>query len=252
MGLADAKRKGKYRFYKIVVIVALSSLLFFFRFDLLSYIGVWLVHDDSERLQTGKYIVVLMGDLTSSRGYAAFQVWQRNTEQTIVVMEEHRFGFIKLGLMPTPSSIHKRYFEMLGVPTNKILVINNCDVDSTLDEAVCFYRFAMKEKPIDTKVTIVTSFYHSSRAFWIFSHIFHKIGKSSIQLNMVPAPALDKEVTNGQTPAIAHHLWWQREDLFLAVFNEYLKWLYWTIKGLPRTIESFSDENPSTSLEGQK
>ena len=57
---------------------------------------------------------------------------------------------------------------------------------------------------------------------------------------MLPAQALDlnKNETNPSAAPkfVPNHLWWQREDLFIAVFNEYLKWTYWQIKGLPPTM----------------
>ena len=240
-----------------VLVASLLFVLYGGRSLLQSLLVELLVHDDLQEWKAGPYLVVLMGDLTSSRAHAAYELWKLDPEQTIVLMEENKFGFIKQGLMPPPSEVHKAYFLKSGVPPANLRVIDNCGVDSTLDEARCFFGFLSKQGPLPERVTLVTSFYHSARAYWIFSHIFHKIGKTKTQLAMVAAPALasidgkDTDSAASKPKTVPLEQWWQREDLFIAVFNEYLKWTYWKIKGLPPTIEKSLDSITSRPSERQ-
>jgi hypothetical protein len=157
------------------------------------------------------------------------------------MMEEKRRGFVKDGLMLPPSSMHQMFFEKSGVPREKILVLTDCAVDSTLDEARCYFEFLKTQAEAPKRVTLVTSFYHSSRAFWIFDHIFHVAGNSPVKLQMIAAGALAEPSDGGDThheALAANQDWWQREDLFLSVFSEYLKWTYWFFKGLPKPAQA--------------
>lgn len=233
------KNSGRRILLALTVIMAFIGVLFVLKEQILGFLGERLVRDDRKDWRPGEFIVVLMGDLTSSRAYAGYETWRVDPNQTIVVMEENKFGFFKSGMMPPPSAAHQRYFESQGIPSSKIKVIDTCAVDSTLDEAQCFFDYLEKNNLSPKRLTLVTSFYHSSRAYWIFSHVFHKIGKKDVYLSMLPAPALDSRQGEGRAlpQPFPNHLWWQREDLFLAVFNEYLKWTYWQIKGLPPTIK---------------
>lgn len=241
-----AAQKHKLRWFWPFYFAVIVALIILKRDSLLGSVGELLVKSDRDHWQAGDYIVVLMGDLTGSRAKTAFDLWRANQNQTILMMEEKKYGFVKMGLMMPPSAIHRAFFEKSGVPADKLLSLNHCAVDSTLDEATCFYRFLQQKAPQVSRVSLVTSFYHTSRASWIFEHVFKKLGKTSVELQMIDARALDvppptpESVTADETPR-PDRLWWKREDLFLAVFNEYLKWTYWSIKGLPETMPVYKE-----------
>ena len=65
--------------------------------------------------------------------------------------------------------------------------------------------------PNTKKVILVTSWYHSSRAEWIFKKV------NSFGLEIISAP---NEIPKN---------WWRHEESFLRVFNEYLKWIYYLL-----------------------
>lgn len=242
-----AKKKPYRRWFWPLISAMIIGLIILKRDSLLGLVGEILVKSDRERWQPGDYIVVLMGDLSGSRAQAALDLWKQNQSQSIVMMEENRSGFVNQGLMPPPSALHRAFFEKNGVPSGKLVSLNHCSVDSTLDEATCFYHFLQGQPQQPHRVSLVTSFYHTSRASWIFQHVFYKLGKSSVVLQMIDARAIDAAppprdpATHSATDPAADaprqdHLWWKREDLFIAVFNEYLKWTYWQLKGLPTSL----------------
>jgi uncharacterized SAM-binding protein YcdF (DUF218 family) len=66
---------------------------------------------------------------------------------------------------------------------------------------------------------VVTDWYHSSRAGWLFEKIF---ADTKVGIRMVSAATED--------PVKGVKQWWRDEEMFLHVFEEYLKWTYWRIK----------------------
>jgi uncharacterized SAM-binding protein YcdF (DUF218 family) len=101
-----------------------------------------------------------------------------------------------------------------GVPDEKIAVIM-VPITSTYDEAVLLKEYSEAHQL--SSLLVVTSAYHSRRAFWTFRRVFRGTGKS---IGIDPAgPGLE-------TPSAG--TWWLHRLGWQMVPNEYVKmFFYW-------------------------
>ena len=101
-----------------------------------------------------------------------------------------------------------------GVPDDKISVIMD-PIRSTYDEAVVLKKFA--EANHLSSLLVVTSAFHSRRAFWTFSRVFEGSGKLI---------GIDPAEPRIESPAAA--TWWLHSLGWELVPKEYVKLLvYW-------------------------
>jgi uncharacterized SAM-binding protein YcdF (DUF218 family) len=101
-----------------------------------------------------------------------------------------------------------------GVPDDKISVIMD-PIRSTYDEAVVLKKFA--EANHLSSLLVVTSAFHSRRAFWTFSRVFEGSGKLI---------GIDPAELRIESPAAA--TWWLHSLGWELVPKEYVKLLvYW-------------------------
>lgn len=205
-------------FIVLIVFISGSFIGLVYREEVLSIPALGLVRSDTPTT-IPNYIVLLMGDNSGRRANAAFNLWQKNPQTQIVFMKEKPEGFVAMGLAKGRDELHTEYLLQKGVPSSKIVNILDCQTTSTFDEARCLKNFLQSVLPSLQNLVIVTEWYHSARAGWLFERVF---ANTQVAIHMTPAAKDD--------PAKGVMHWWKDEEMFLRVFEEYLKWTYWRIK----------------------
>jgi len=151
-------------------------------------------------------IVILMGDTVDRTPHAA-ELYKRGYAKKIVFVESEASKLVELGLKPLDGKVTYDYLtKFLNVPAADIIFNDTSRVASTLDESKAILRELEKNK--FKNIILVTSWYHSSRALWTFQ----KANSAKIRVRIFPSPIPKK--------------WYRREQEFLNVYNEYLKWPY--------------------------
>lgn len=185
---------------------------------LLPYAATNLIHDD-QPYPASDAIVLLMGDVTAARANTALELYKANAARQILFCEEAPSDYELEQVRPSAAQVTKAYLEKKSVPSSALTVVDGCAVTSTKEEALCIRSYLAKTGKLQpgSKLLIVTSWYHTSRALWLFKSNFQGSG---VSLAMAQAPI----------PGVNPLTWWRQEFSVLAVFNEYLKWIYWLAK----------------------
>jgi uncharacterized SAM-binding protein YcdF (DUF218 family) len=180
----------------------------------------WLIVRDQAPASAAPITLVLMGDTTRGRAAKALELYKAGLSGKLALIPERQDpDSIREQLAPSVAA-HREFLLACGVAADDLIVVDGCATTSTADEARCLRRYLMAQTPVPAAVTLVTSWYHSSRAGWIFERIFEG---SSIEVRVVAASYYGGDWRS----------WWQLEASFIATFNEYLKWVYWRLKGIP-------------------
>jgi len=107
----------------------------------------------------------------------------------------------------------QRAIEAMGVPEKSFKLIGN-GVASTYDEAVATKEFLKKNGY--KSILLVTSKWHSKRAYLTFKSVLNKKG-NGITITIIPSSYdnFDPE------------LWWKKEEDTESVFREYVRLIYY-------------------------
>ena len=173
----------------------------------------WLVNEDGKAAPG--WVIALMGDGSEFRISKALSLLRHQNAEKIVISETLVKEFdLKNGCLP-PVVTYLNYLTEKDVAPSDIIV-TKCAVSSTQEEADCLLKTIKETSPPPTQITIVTSWFHTSRALWIYQRTFKGTG---VAVQTVAA----------QTPEGSAENWWRYESTFLDVFLEYLKWTYWRL-----------------------
>lgn len=154
-------------------------------------------------------IVVLMGSV-KERAKRASELWKEGRAPKIVFVEAER-TFAIPGIRAPDGEASELYLQSLGIPQDAIVFDRNTAISSTAEEAEAVLALVKRRLPAAKNLILTTSWYHSSRATWIFQ----KSNKAGFDYALYSLPSPKPEN------------WYQREADFLMVFNEYLKWTYY-------------------------
>ncbi len=182
--------------------------------------GELLVVDERPAAPQDIAFVLMGGD--SGRIVMAAQLYQQKQVRKVMFVstEFEPFGDPSIGYQY--SSLATAYLQQLGVPAADIVVLQDRQAASTRDEALSL-RTYWEQHPDLQGVILVTSWFHSSRSHWIVERVLadspQLAQRLTTSLYMVAAP----------TPGTGPATWWRSERYFLAVFNEYVKWLYYRL-----------------------
>jgi len=158
---------------------------------------------------------VLLGDRSGVRARRALAAWRAGLAPVIAFGADEKTGLVAEGFAPNDAEVHVAFLKANSVPDAAIVALP-CIVASTKDEAECF-RDLVAKAPQTTSVYVVTSWYHTSRAGWMFDRTFAGTGVTPRMLAAAGAES-------------APHDWWRKEQSFLAVTAELLKWSYYLLK----------------------
>ena len=167
-------------------------------------------------------IIVMMGDHRARRVEAAAKYYQLGHSRKIHIVQPEAGLYEQYGMMPGEAVLAKNLIRRLGVPEADVLVFQGKDglrATSSFEEAQIHLDHLLAGGENQTvaprRVLIVTEWFHTSRARWIFRRVFAGSGIT------VDAGASGREW-------VEH--WWKDEWAFLGLFDEYLKWIYYLMK----------------------
>jgi len=177
-------------------------------------LGSFLIRDDASKIAKGRVGLILMGNLVQRAEHAA-GLWHDGIVETLVFFEAESGILQKKGWVPSDARLTRMVLTERGVPSSSILhIVGETISTSTQEEARNFRAWLLEQPDVAKEVVVVTSWYHTSRAGWIFDKVF---ADQEFIVKMSPAP----------TPGVQPEHWWQNERSFLYVFEEYLKWAYY-------------------------
>lgn len=195
------------------ILILLVVLAYAFRPQILTEVADLLVVND--RLQPADVIFLLNGDY-NTRPFYASDLYKQGLAPVVVIARSENLLAAELGLVPNDTDIAVGVMEKLGVPVEKIIVLQvPGGVTSTFDEAIVLRRY-IETNNIHT-VILVTSAFHTRRAKWIFDR---ELSGLPLTLEMAAAPHYGFNATN----------WWRSESGLITLNNEYVKLVYYFFK----------------------
>jgi len=168
-------------------------------------------------LQKADAIVVMSGSATfQERARHAAALYNEGRAPGIVLTNDHLKSSWSPDEQRNPYYCERSRDELrrAGVPDEKIAVII-VPITGTYDEAVRLKEYAETQQL--RSLLVVTSSYHSRRAFWTFRRVFQGTGKSI---------GIDPAEPGRETPGAA--TWWLYRLGWQMVPGEYVKmFFYW-------------------------
>ncbi|MBI4373555.1 MAG: YdcF family protein [Deltaproteobacteria bacterium] len=202
--------------YSFLFMVVVGTIIYLAKIPLLQGIGLLLRVDNATR--GGDALVVLSGNPWSRVPKAAQLHRDRYAPKIIVIDREKDKQKVILEEMgyklPDPSLLPLELLEREQVSPDDIIRISTGGAGSTLDEARILKQYCHDHSC--QKIILVTTFYHTSRARWIFGKIFKDSG-------------VEIQVAAAGHSAFNEKNWWRTEEGFLNTYNEYLKWAYYLL-----------------------
>lgn len=183
--------------------------------------GRFLVYRSIIPSQEETLIVPLMGGLPD-RSLEAAAVYHEANRATLLFVapidpEKHFMDSLSIPMVSTAEQFRKVMIQ-LGVPPQKVHYLRG-PATSTMDEADRIAGY-LRSNPVVKRVVIVTSSFHSRRAYRIFRDRFEKAGVR-ITINVSPSRYTDFN------PVI----WWRRKSDASVVVTEWLKIFYYVFIG---------------------
>lgn len=157
------------------------------------------------------YILIMMGHVMDRTPHA-ISLYQQGYGQKIIFAEAQSNKMIRRGFRTPDGQATLKLLTEANIPKDDITFLADTRNSSSRDEVEAVLQYLSLTKPEARRIILVTSWYHSSRAHWIAE----RMNKTSIVIESYPS----------SSPSI----WWKNEGDFLAVYNEYLKWLYYLLK----------------------
>ena len=205
------------RFLKKTAIAAagccmLLLLLFLLRVPLLRFVGNQLI--DEDEVEKTPAVFVLSGDAWD-RGNEAIKLYKQGLAEKIICTGENVPRLFLIAGIPYPESeLTQLHLLTNGIPAHDIELL--CKGTSTKEEADYILEYC-KQHDIK-KLAIVSTRFHTRRIGNTFRKKFEDAG---LQLIVHGAPS----------SAYNENEWWKSENGLIFVNNEYIKILYYWMKG---------------------
>lgn len=212
MGFLNS-RFFKYIFFSFAIVL---FLLYLVRHQILEGAANLLSIDNASK--GADMIVVLSGD-PFHRIPKAAQLYREGYAGRILTIDREqntqRKVLEEMGYkLPDPSLMPIQLLRKEGIPDGDIVRISTAQASSTIDEARILKNFCQRH--FLKRFIIVTTTFHTARAYWIFKKIFKGLN-------------ITIEVAAAAHSTYSEKNWWKDENGFLSYFNEYLKWVYYLI-----------------------
>lgn len=179
--------------------------------------------ETSTESRNADYIIVLMGSPTN-RPAAAAKAVINGFAPKLLMADCETNALEEANIMPRESLVSKTLAERQGLLSNQIEIISSAKrVTSTVDEALAFRDYFKSQQIKPKRIIIATSWYHSSRAKWIFEKALFDM---PIQIDSIAIAEPKFDSTN----------WWNSEFGMIVVFEEYIKWMRYLVKYSGRDI----------------
>ena len=170
----------------------------------------------NKHLQQADAIAILSGSSAYiERTHKAAELYHQGRAATIVLTNDNLQSGWSTGLNRNPYFVERAMLELedSGVPQDRIRVLPE-SVSNTYEESIAVRKYAVSNRL--RSLLVVTSAYHSRRAWWIFHRVFSDSGivlgiETSEPGNQSPNPAI----------------WWLRPRGWRDVAGEYIKLAYY-------------------------
>jgi len=169
-------------------------------------------------LDQAEAIVILSGSAAyRERIQEAAKLYKQGKAERLILTNDNRKGGWSQEKQRNPFFYEQELEELnrQGIPSQRIEVLMQ-PVSSTYDEALLLQRYAHEHQL--KSLLIVTSPYHSRRAFWIFRHVANN---PDLQIGIETV-----EFGSDEPRPIS---WWLRARGWFEVGGEYLKLVYYWI-----------------------
>lgn len=205
------KRVTKFKIFTFFIgsLILVCSFIWFGRTLWLPYVGEALVQDDQPKM--GADMILLMMGAPAERAPKALKLYRDGYAPAIGFVRPEDFEVNRIADVPNEGVIVDRFLKSNEVPDHARKFFFDSQVTSTWEEVEMLLKQVEALNPRPRRVIVVTSWYHTKRVAWVFN----KLKPAELFVEMAPA---------GESNAAT---WWQKEDTFLPVFNEYLKWGYY-------------------------
>lgn len=200
--------KKSIKYLLIILFLIILQFPLFYRFWL-TQAGGWLIHQD--KIEKADAILVLGG----GRGERVLQgaaLYREKYADLIMITGE--FEQIMSGPVYHWAVQGQKLAGNRGVPKNKVLPI--LDSKSTRDDATL--SLAECRKRNFKSLIVVSEPYHTKRAFYIFKKVYKGSG---IKVMIYPV----------QDSWYKRDTWWYSEYGLMATTDEYIKFVYYQLKG---------------------
>lgn len=199
-------------FKGLLALLSVLILLFLFRYPIMKGLGNYLIYENS--LEKADVVFVLSGSPVD-RGNEAVAVYNNNFSRKIFCtgsIVPHSFQVLGLGY--TEGDLLKKQITKMGIPDSVIVLINQGT--STVEEKEAILSYCLLNE-IESCI-VITSKFHTKRVKKVFKLDFEN---EDIQIMIHGAPSSQYNEKK----------WWENEYGLLAVNNEYVKLVYYWIKG---------------------
>ncbi len=190
----------------IFFLILISSFLF------LRSSGTFLNYH-SVKQSNSSFFFLLVGSL-KDRSLAVADLHRIDTSSFVVYGKTKDADFIfldSLGITKCrDTDIIKASLVKLGIPSHKIIQLNAA-TKSTIDEVNLLKSYILQHPDLNS-VTLVTSSYHSRRAYWIVKNRLQSLNRL-IDINVYPSPYTATNLKQ----------WWKKKEDAATVLSEYAK-----------------------------
>lgn len=201
---------------KTLILTGIISALYLATTPLLTYMGHFLIRNDPSQHSEASVVLTTGVDYYARLTEAARLYTLQLTNRVIINGNRKSETLRKIEKLGYKAPCHwsEKFIQMLmvlGVPREKIIIVNAENVFDTMSEArlVGDYIGKLNIK----KLTIVTSKFHTHRAGYIWEKLF----QNKFRLNMVAA----------QDDPFDPNRWWKSGRQIRALLGEYGGWFYY-------------------------
>ena len=195
-----------------IVVVLLLGLALFWQ-PLLKLPGQLITRDDGGP-EKADVVILLLGSSYSRSKHAA-SLYHEGKADRILFGRVEKTEMERLGFSLNDAETSRKVLAHFDVPESVVDYREDIVVTSTRDEAKAYLDLLAQETPRPKSVLVVTDWYHTSRAHWIFEQVNE--GRFAIETSAATLPTSHPDA------------WYKHEGAFLATFSEYLKWTYYMI-----------------------
>jgi uncharacterized SAM-binding protein YcdF (DUF218 family) len=168
-------------------------------------------------------VLILMGE-PEIRPEAATKAVLSGMSDKIIFVTPQISPLEEAGLRLSEDDLTIEVIKKNGFSLDKVIVIRDFGRStSTFDESIAISKFIDKTGIKLSRLIVVTSWPHTSRAGWILEK---GLAKKGITVEMLPVERIPFDKSN----------WWQSERGLIFVFEEYIKWARYLAKYSGRDI----------------
>ena len=203
------KKFFKRLLFFLIFIAILGGGIYLFRFSILRGLGNALVHEDPPQQVEATFM--LSGSPWERAQMAAYLVQDLNLSPMVITTGDGiNSSLLATGQRLTDAEVGRDALRQLGVGDSLIQTLGVGSSTFEESEEILGYSEVKGYK----RIMVVSSKFHTSRVRNVFYEKFRKAG-------------IDVFVVGADPQGYQINSWWESEEGFLFVFNEYLKKFYY-------------------------